>query len=43
METVLLTIYVLIFPLLSAGVLAVISVAFIKEFRAAREAGEDIV
>lgn len=43
MESVLLTAYVLIWPLLAALVLLVISVAFIKEYRTARRAGEDIV
>lgn len=43
METALLTAYVLVFPLLAALVLLVISVAFVKEYRAARAAGEDLV
>ncbi|WP_240938068.1 putative transporter small subunit [Nocardioides sp. JQ2195] len=43
METALLTAYVLIWPLLAALVLLVISVAFVKEYRTAREKGEDIV
>lgn len=43
METALLTAYVLIWPLLAALVLIVISVAFVKEYRTAKDRGEDII
>lgn len=43
MENFLLTVYVLIWPLLAAGVLVVISVAFIRELLSARRNGEDII
>ncbi len=38
-----LTVYVLIWPAIVAVVLAVICVAFYKEYRAAKDRGEDII
>ncbi|MDI9916324.1 putative transporter small subunit [Rhodococcus sp. IEGM 1379] len=43
MSTALLTIYVLIWPVLVAVVLAVISRGFIKDWMEARRNGEDLV
>lgn len=43
MSTVALTIYVLIWPVLVAVIMAVIGVAFVKEWRHAKRTGEDII
>ncbi|GGR53628.1 hypothetical protein J2S40_001357 [Nocardioides luteus] len=43
METMLLTAYVLVWPLVTAIVLLVISTAFIKEWREAKREGRDII
>ena len=43
MHNILLTLYVLVWPLLAAGVLALISTAFIREFRSARKKGHDLI
>lgn len=43
METLFLTLYVLIWPLIVAGVLFVITRAFFAELRQARREGRDIV
>lgn len=38
-----LTVYILIWPVIVAVILAVICVAFFKELRSAKEEGEDII
>lgn len=43
MQTALLTAYILIWPLLVAGVLFVLSRAFLEELREARRSGEDLI
>lgn len=43
MDTFLMGLYVLIWPVISAAVLALIWVSMIRETREAREKGEDIV
>jgi hypothetical protein len=43
MQTVFLTAYVLVWPLIVAAVLLVISRAFLREWREARRSGEDLV
>ncbi|TQL68956.1 hypothetical protein FB381_2857 [Nocardioides albertanoniae] len=43
MENMLLTAYVLVWPLVTAIVLAVISSAFVKEWRQAKREGRDII
>lgn len=43
MSTVVLTIYVLMWPVLVAAVLYVISRGFVKEWVAARRKGEDLI
>ena len=43
MTTTLLTLYVLIWPVIVAGVLAVIVRSFLQEWREARRAGRDII
>ena len=39
----LLTFYILIWPVISAGVLAVLIVALIKDMRAARRGGQEMI
>lgn len=43
MEGLWLAIYILIWPAISVGVLAVIWVAVVREMRAAKRGGEDVV
>lgn len=43
MQSILLTAYVLVWPLLAAIVLGVISVAFFREWAEARREGRDII
>lgn len=43
MHTALLTVYVLVWPVLVAGVLGVISYSFAKEWLHARRTGRDLV
>jgi hypothetical protein len=43
MDAFLMGLYVLVWPVVSAAVLALIWVAMIRETRAAREKGEDII
>lgn len=43
MESVWLAIYILIWPTLSVGVLALIWVAVVRDMRAAKSGGEDVV
>lgn len=43
MSTLLFATYVLIWPFLSAGVLALLLGAVVKEFRAARKSGRELV
>jgi len=43
MESLFLTLYVLVWPVVVAGVLFVIARAFFRELRAARREGRDIV
>ena len=43
MESMLLTAYVLVWPLVTGIVLAVISTAFVKEWREAKREGRDII
>jgi len=43
METIALSAYVLIWPLIALGVLVVITVAFFKEWARSRREGRDII
>lgn len=43
METLMLATYILVWPLISLGVLAVIVVATLRDFRCARREGRDVV
>lgn len=42
-STIALTVYVLMWPVIVAGVIAVIATAYFREWKEAREAGEDII
>lgn len=43
MTTIMLTVYVLMWPVIVAGVLAVLIRGFLTEWRAARKEGRDII
>ncbi|WP_217996708.1 putative transporter small subunit [Nocardioides jensenii] len=43
MESILLTVYVLVWPLLAGIVLFVITAGFVKEWREARREGRDLI
>jgi len=43
MNSILLTGYILVWPVISAAVLAVLVVSLVRDFRAARRAGNDMI